>query len=445
MAVKIKTVFFGHSVEGVEAPKATFPQFIKFFTNLPCFQFDVETTPENDFPKRILRTMQFGYQQFADHGSTIFRVVVQASWLKPEEFKMIKDLLENHNQPKLIHNATFEYEMMRKSGIILGNVIDTMNYEKIILSGKSGKGMYALDDLAMKYLYLKMDKSYQTAFAEDILTLGHIDYAAQDVTWLQAIARMQKDSIDLLGSANVAGLENGAVLGVGEMQYNGMGMDINYWLTMAASNEPIRDQAKAKINEMLLEEPFYSHCLKEKLLIEYDSVTINWNSPAQRSLVLKYLYPDLTGATKPIVTKYNKDKDDPYLRMYLVGDFSDINEMLLTAHKDWLLTNGLMHEAGTVLLNWGSPAQVLKLFQTVSPRLKSVEEEALGKVRHKVVKQYLKFKETEKLISTYGAGFIDKHLHSDGKVRTRYNQVVSTGRFSSSGPRMLGHCTVMCS
>lgn len=85
-------------------------------------------------------------------------------------------------------------------------------------------------------------------------------------------------------------------------------------------------------------------------------------------------------------------------------------------------------------IKWTSHKQVLALFKRIDPELESVGRPVLERIiqKHPIIKQYIAFKKADKRISTYGESFF-KNLHNDGKMHTRFNQMVITGRVSSSG------------
>lgn len=88
-------------------------------------------------------------------------------------------------------------------------------------------------------------------------------------------------------------------------------------------------------------------------------------------------------------------------------------------------------------VKWTSPKQVLNVLQTIVPDIKSTESEEVQDYvgRHSLIKTYSKFQEWGKKSTTYGRDFL-KHLNSDGRVRTEFFPVKSTGRMSSSKPNM---------
>jgi hypothetical protein len=88
-------------------------------------------------------------------------------------------------------------------------------------------------------------------------------------------------------------------------------------------------------------------------------------------------------------------------------------------------------------VNWDSPKQVLDVFKTYVPKLDNVNGKELIKYKnkYKIIGQYIKYKEQMKIASSYGEAFL-KHVREDNKVHTSFNQILDTGRVSSSRPNM---------
>jgi DNA polymerase I len=86
---------------------------------------------------------------------------------------------------------------------------------------------------------------------------------------------------------------------------------------------------------------------------------------------------------------------------------------------------------------WSSPKQVLNVMKTIVPTLESVDAEDLSEHRskHELIETYLNFSEWGKKATTYGYDFLN-HLHHDGRIRTQFMPIVSTGRMSSRNPNM---------
>jgi len=113
-----------------------------------------------------------------------------------------------------------------------------------------------------------------------------------------------------------------------------------------------------------------------------------------------------------------------------------MEDYLMKFHRKYLVDNEMLLLAGSVQLNWNSQVQVLSLLKIVEPKLKGLSADDVAKCLHPVFKDLEEYKNSLKLISTYGESFLEKHIEPDGMVRTSYNQVVSTGRTSSSSPNM---------
>ena len=96
-----------------------------------------------------------------------------------------------------------------------------------------------------------------------------------------------------------------------------------------------------------------------------------------------------------------------------------------------------IEEVRHTAINWGSPLQTLKLFKNLVPSLEDVNGKNLNKHRykHKLIDEYIRYKERTKLANAYGTKFFN-YVNSDGKVHTNFSQILDTGRVSSSKPNM---------
>ena len=88
-------------------------------------------------------------------------------------------------------------------------------------------------------------------------------------------------------------------------------------------------------------------------------------------------------------------------------------------------------------VNWDSPSQTLKIFQTLFPKIEDVNGKKLAPYRYKhpLIDEYIKYKEKSKLASAFGANF-NSYISCDGRVHTNFQQILDTGRVSSSEPNM---------
>jgi DNA polymerase I-like protein with 3'-5' exonuclease and polymerase domains len=419
---------------------ATFEEFAGWISKLYIYQLDTETNVVNSIVERKLKLIQFG----DSHG--VDQWVLDPRVLTNSQAKQLQDILNNPLQIKIAHNASFEYTILKKYGITLSNIYDTMLAEKVIWCGYSVEpGFYSLAGLTKRYLYKELDKGLQTSFDVDTFSVEQIYYAANDVKDLGGIRRLQITSAREANLLNVIALENESVCGFSEIEFNGMRLDIDAWRANIDLADPIIEEAARKLDEFLRSEEFREEAIARGYLTDKDTLAINWNSTLQKKQILNYIFPDLVGITKPTLTKYLKYLEHKYndqwpdyllLKALLDKDLDYVNSKILQWYPDWLLENKLLIPADTSTISWTSGKQALGVLQIIYPKLKSVSKEALSDCDHPIIEAYHDFLNTTKLKTTYGEKFIEEHVDSDGRVRTNFNQVLNTGRVSSSKPNI---------
>ncbi len=113
------------------------------------------------------------------------------------------------------------------------------------------------------------------------------------------------------------------------------------------------------------------------------------------------------------------------------GEFALIQQLLTDSYGKNVLF-------GVPVVNLDSPKQLLKALKDYGlPNLDSTAEAALKRYKDvPVVKSLLKFRKLNKLMSTYGETLLDKIHPTTGRLHTRFRQMVSTGRMSSSAPNL---------
>lgn len=434
----------------------TFEEFIKWLTIQVVYQLDIETNvPESghwcDFE---LISLQFGSATLNQPRVQWF---IQWSELSEEQRAELKYHLENRYQQKLIHNGKFEYIVLRFFGIRITNIFDTMLAEKILNGGMSN-GDYALADISYKYLRIIMDKSLQMSFGDNEITDAKILYGVTDVAYLDVIKRLQLQEAIEKTLINVFALEMEALTAFSDITYNGMKLDVEKWRENIRLAEPIIQAAHDKINAWLKHEDFAFFAYDIGYISNSDRCIINFNSNAQKTLLFQHHFrarsvvtdeglielPIIGGSTKKIISSYIS-KAGKYLPLEDLnalldirdnGDYKSFQSILIRDHRDWLISQGLLIPSGQATINWNSPVQVLPLMKIVEPKLTGLSEEDINKTKHPALKDLQRYREALKLTGTYGESFIREHLNRDGMVRTNFNQVISTGRVSSSKPNM---------
>lgn len=412
----------------------TWEQFTEWATSITEFELDIETTVSDWWNDKKIITIQFGY--------SLNQWVLHWSSLSPYQQAWIKEYLEDSSRLKLIQNAQFEYIVLRFHGIEIDNVYDTMVAEKIITAGIENTN-YAMGNLTMKYLGHDVDKTEQTTFGDDILTENKVLYAATDVQVLTPIRNAQLQEIKKHQLERVIELEMTVVLCLGEMTYYGMLLDTEKWIENAHNAQPFVDAALERLHKSIKEDSRL--CVRTKklgFLSDSDRITWNLNSPKQKLELLQLIFPDLRGATAKTLQSYirNNPHMNPHYILMLMNvmqkEYSLLSEELIKNHREYCLDKGYIIPAGTITINWGSPTQALGLLTAVEPKLKATNANAVANASHPIFEDLVEYKQKCKMLSQYGLSFIEDNLEPDGRIRTSYNQAVSTGRLSSTKPNM---------
>lgn len=435
----IGKVYYITNHEGNRYTPGTFGEFVSWFAKQKAYQLDIETNGTKDmwWNKIELRSIQFG-------SCTPDRVqwFLQWSALTTVQKGIVKNLLEDARKLKLIHNAAYEYVVLRFHDIIIENVYDTMLAEKVLMGGMEIEN-YALTDISYKYLRIIMDKSLQMGFADDIITDEKVEYGITDVAYLDTIKSIQMMEALLKDLSNVIGLENDAVLAFSDITFNGMLLDKEKWRENERLAWPLVHASKKKINEWLMEQPFRNFAIAKGYISDTDRVVINFNSPAQKKNLLQLIIPAIPGASDVIMKAWLRDNgttmEPEHMEILLAlrsKDYKPFQKYLLMHHREYLIEHEYLLQANVPTINWNSRDQVLPLMQLIEPKLKDLSEDSRNKCVHPILKNLEKYKQSLKLVNDLGETWINKYCGPDGYVRTNWNQIVSTGRVSSSNPNM---------
>jgi DNA polymerase I-like protein with 3'-5' exonuclease and polymerase domains len=86
-------------------------------------------------------------------------------------------------------------------------------------------------------------------------------------------------------------------------------------------------------------------------------------------------------------------------------------------------------------IKWSSPKQLLDVMKTYGLPVEAVNHNDLKPFRKDdFIALYLKYKEQEKAVSTYGTSFLN-YVDDDGRIRTTFYQILETGRVSSGNKK----------
>jgi DNA polymerase-1 len=291
----------------------------------------------------------------------------------------LKDILENPRIVKVMVNAKFDYEFFVQQSIRLENVKDCFLQEKILLGGRPDKA--SLEAMSRKYTafhYTQQLSLFEETLSKDIrkefTTLQNQEFSTSHILYgaYDVILPLMIDKKQML-ALNEANMEFCAEL---ENEYSCVLGDI---------------------------ETNGFFCNPQKWDIIGQKVSIELDETLQR-----------------------------------------INK--------WLIDNGYGHYEG---INWNSSKQVSKLFKEIGIPIGIIDKEKSKNTSEPVFKDsvqraniekfsknfeivtlYLTLKKFEKSSNTYGKKFLSNiHLRT-GRIHSKYNQILNTGRMSSTSPNL---------
>lgn len=254
--------------------KSTIKECLAYFKDKPEVQVDTETTGRDPHSDKII-SLQLGdseNQWFID-----CRVV---------DILQFKDLIES--KLCILQNAKFDYKMLKKVGINLNHIYDTMVVECVLYCGYEKWG-YSLDKLCKRYLDVDMSKDVRETFlnhGDKPFTLNQIAYGALDVTYLQKIKEKQLALVKAHDLEYCVDLENEVVKALGDIEYNGMYLDRTDWTNITELHKADLITIQGDLDSIILKEPKLEH-LQVKVVQgdlfgkEERKVKTNYASPKQ--------------------------------------------------------------------------------------------------------------------------------------------------------------------
>ncbi len=274
--------------EGIQ--RTSIGDLLNYFRDKVICQVDTETTGYFDHRNRIL-TLQIG--------TTERQFVIELQSLSEKEKKEISDkILNNPKIIKILHNAKFDIKFIWFEGMEICSVYDTMLAECILNAGReTEEGFYSLGSLAKRYCNAILNKEVRGQIHREGLSRRVVEYAGNDVKYLELIREQQlQKCIELkLASENcqdiytVVGLENNAVVVFASIEYNGMLLDTRKWEEVREITRIEQDKILRELDNLVFEDnrlrEFWT--IYQDLFTEAEKrVTINWSSPDQKLKLL---------------------------------------------------------------------------------------------------------------------------------------------------------------
>lgn len=247
---------------------------LEYFKDKEEIQIDTETTGLDPHTHKII---------MLQIGDTENQWVIDCRYIDILEFKTLIE-----SKLCLLQNSKFDYKFLKKIGINLNRIYDTMLVECVLYCGYDKWG-YGLAKLTKRYLDVDISKEEREGFLEvgnKDYSLNQIAYGATDVMYLQRIKEKQMILVKSLDLEYCVNLENEVVKALGDIEFNGMFLSKEDWsnITKVKTGELIN--VKNDLDSVIIEDPNLSNFLLEGLQgnlfgEEVRRVKINYASPKQ--------------------------------------------------------------------------------------------------------------------------------------------------------------------
>jgi len=331
---------------------------LKYLNNLKYIGVDTETEGFDPYTKRIL-SLQLGDfdNQYVVDTSTV-------------DIQKYKELLEDKFKTLLLQNAKFDLKFLYHHRIVPVNVFDTMLAEAVLFTGiKSAKK--SLDYLAKKYCKVELDKSIRGNIHREGLSDRVIIYGADDVKYLETIMNKQMVKIREYELEKALSLDNLFVKVLAYVEYCGIYLNKDKWLTKMSKNEVRLEKAREQLNNWVISNNLSKYIDNQLDLFSTSrKCLVNWASQKQ----VIPLFKDLGIDTWTTDDKTGLPKDS-------------VEAKILAPQKD----------------------------------------------KFEILPIYLEYKQAEKVVSTYGETFIKQINKVSGRIHSNFTQIMDTGRMSCGG------------
>lgn len=358
---------------------------------------DTETTGLNCWNDQ-LKSIQLGCFEF--------QIVIDCLTISPSHYK---PYLES-NRLFIGHNIKFDLCFLYRNNIYPENVYDTFTGEKLlwlgyppilkpdvwdriqckrytpILSKDGSITKYQLElnlkKLGKLYLNIELDKSVRGRIIYEGLTTEVIIYSANDVKYLEPLMEAQKKALSEKGLLTAIKYENAFIPALAYMEYCGVKLNVEKWKNKMLKDQQRLEKALQGMNQWLIQ-----------------------NMPNSKYII------------------YNTQGD-------LFTGFSS---------------------SPKITLNWNSNAQLIPIFKQYGvdvtvvkkgEQKESIDAKVLEAQKDKcsLIPLYIDYKESMKLISTYGQNFIDQINKTSGRLHTKFMGIgTDTSRISSGGKESNGN------
>ena len=344
---------------------------LRLLEPLKIVGLDTETDGFSPFLKKLLM-LQLGNRDF--------QVVIDCTTI---DVRLYKDYLES-DRLFIGWNLKFDVKFLFYHSIIPRNLYDGYLAEKMRWLGwPSGMHSLSLKSAGESYLGVELDKTVRGQIIwKKELTNEIVEYAANDVKYLEDIMNAQTAILYERGQKLAIELENKAILPTAYFEFCGVKLSDELWTAKMKKDEEELRKAQEELDKFIVD---------------------LYNKGTQDiSKFIEIAQPDLFGfveAGPKCKVNWNSSKQVIPLLEFFGFD-------LMTRDK----VNGGMKKSVDATVIEGQ------------------------KDKHPIAKVYLRFKAAQKVTSTYGQNFRDLVNPKTGRIHTSFNQIgTDTHRYSSGG------------
>lgn len=329
---------------------------------------DTETTGLDPYTKE-LKLVQLGCFDF--------QIVIDCTTI---DILRYKEYLES-NRVFIGWNLKFDLKWLFKYKIVPQRVYDGYLAEKLMWLGyPAGLHSMSLKSAGITYLDVELDKTVrgQIIWKKD-LTNEIVQYAANDVKYLEKIMEAQKVELQKKGLLTAIDYENRFVLPLSYCEFCGIKLDIEKWKIKMKKDQETLNNALSELNNWVVE-----HYPND----------------------IRYTYVNLQG---DLFEGFNTD---PQCKI----NWNSAKQVIPLFEE--LGFNLLIKDKSTGETKKSIDAKVIKPQKDLSS----------------IAPIYLKYKAAQKVVSTYGENFLNQINPVSGRIHTNYQQLgADTTRITSGG------------
>ena len=361
-----------------------------------------------------------------------FQVVIDCTSI---DIKQYKEYLES-DRLFVGWNLKFDLKFLYHYRIVPRNAWDGFLAEKLMWLGyPSDMHSMSLKSAGENYLGVELDKTVRGKIMWAGLRDDVIEYAANDVKYLEKIMDCQKVQLAKQGLLLSVEYENKSVFWVAKTEYDGVLVSEGRWSWKMVLDNFAEQVFLDALNEWVVASVegrgFAYHYLQIEGLKEKDLAKARKSMKGERC-------PE----------KDIKGPKRGYFEAYKVPIEHQLSSEFIRDDLAGTLFDGFDELGGPkCIVNWDSSKQVIPLFKQLGFDLMARDKDT-GEMRESIEARiiepqsdkssiaylYLNYKAAAKVTSTYGQNVLNQRNEATGRIHTNFNQLgTDTGRLSSGG------------